>query len=63
VPDWEELIAWWREILERLAGDFRRGIAVVDPKSSKSCKQCDLHNLCRIHERDTRYEIRDTENE
>lgn len=70
IADWEALLAGWRLTLERLAGDFRQGIATVDPKNSESCRNCDLHALCRIHERDssyelqdTRYEMRDTEDE
>jgi len=63
IPDWGTLFTKWRETLGRLAINFRQGVAVVDPKSTKSCTQCDLHNLCRIHERVARYVIRDTENE
>jgi len=51
ISDWETLFAKWRETLNRLAINFRQGSAVVDPKSNKSCEQCDLHNLCRIHEK------------
>lgn len=51
VQDWEALLTGWRETLKRLAADFRQGVAVVDPKSGQSCLQCDLHNFCRIQEK------------
>lgn len=54
----DETITWsarmdaWRVRLEGLANDFRNGIATVDPLVT-ACRQCDLHTLCRIHERTT----------
>jgi len=50
VPDWDDLMAKWRETLSALAHDFKQGHARVDPKSADSCKYCDLHALCRIYE-------------
>jgi probable DNA repair protein len=41
----------WREVLVRLAGDFRVGRAPVDPKDPSSCQYCGLHALCRIDEK------------
>jgi ATP-dependent helicase/nuclease subunit B len=44
-----ELVAEWRRILERLAADYRDGLAVVDPKAG-ACEYCGLTALCRIRE-------------
>ena len=44
-----ELVADWRRILERLADDFRAGVAIVDPKPG-ACEHCGLTALCRIRE-------------
>jgi ATP-dependent helicase/nuclease subunit B len=42
-------IAGWREVMERLAADFRAGRAEADPKNvNKSCRYCALAGLCRI---------------
>ena len=41
----------WREVLERLAADFRSGKAAVDPKEPhQTCRICGLQSLCRISE-------------
>lgn len=37
--------------LRQLADDFRDGQAEVDPKGAAACQYCDLHALCRIHEK------------
>jgi ATP-dependent helicase/nuclease subunit B len=42
-------VARWREVLERLAEEFRDGRADVDPKP-KACEHCGLWGLCRIRE-------------
>jgi hypothetical protein len=39
----------WRRILERLATDYRAGLAIVDPKEG-ACEYCELTALCRIRE-------------
>jgi ATP-dependent helicase/nuclease subunit B len=39
----------WRRVLERLAEDFRSGIAHVDPKPG-ACDHCGLRALCRVAE-------------
>jgi ATP-dependent helicase/nuclease subunit B len=39
----------WKRILERLAADYRNGMAAVDPKPD-SCEYCGLTALCRIRE-------------
>lgn len=47
--DWAEILNYWRDTLERLAQDFIRGEARVDPKHSvTTCQFCELHSLCRI---------------
>ncbi|MEO7727263.1 MAG: PD-(D/E)XK nuclease family protein [Burkholderiales bacterium] len=49
---WEGLLAQWRRELELLGGEFAQGVARVDPKRGlKTCRHCDLHPLCRVHER------------
>jgi probable DNA repair protein len=49
---WPGLFAVWRRELDELGGEFARGIALVDPKRGlKTCRHCDLHPLCRVHER------------
>jgi ATP-dependent helicase/nuclease subunit B len=50
--DWEAMTRGWKSVLERLAGDFSAGGAAVDPKRGlQTCRRCDLHTLCRVHER------------
>jgi ATP-dependent helicase/nuclease subunit B len=44
-----ELVAEWKRILERLAADYRDGVATVDPKPG-ACEYCGLTALCRIRE-------------
>jgi len=49
---WDEQVAFWRAELERLAGDFAAGRADVDPKRKLlTCRNCDVHPLCRVYER------------
>jgi probable DNA repair protein len=41
----------WETELRRLAGDFLRGEAAVDPKhGDKTCEHCGLQGLCRVIE-------------
>jgi len=40
----------WRGAIEKLAADFRSGLARVDPKPD-ACDFCGLRALCRIRER------------
>jgi ATP-dependent helicase/nuclease subunit B len=50
--DWNALRAGWKKTLEALAHDFSAGKAQVDPKELfKTCNRCDLHTLCRVHEK------------
>ena len=54
LPDigWDAQVAEWRAVLERLATQFAAGDAAVLPKHpQKTCRNCDLQPLCRIHER------------
>jgi probable DNA repair protein len=54
-PTWPAQVAFWRAELERLADEFVSGHAAVAPKRRpQTCRECDLHALCRIHERDAR---------
>lgn len=48
--EWQEKLEYWREVLIKLANDFRNGIATVEPTAT-ACRYCELHSLCRIHER------------
>jgi probable DNA repair protein len=45
------LVEEWREVLAKLAEDFRRGHALADPKTPAECGRCHLHSLCRIADR------------
>lgn len=47
----DEMLADWKITLSRLAGHFRSGDAIVDPKKgNETCKSCTLGMLCRIRE-------------
>jgi hypothetical protein len=49
--DWPTQLATWRSTLDRLADDFRRGEARVDPKEfPRTCEHCGLMALCRVRE-------------
>jgi len=48
---WMEQLQQWRQTLTVLAENFRQGRAEVDPKDPQACQYCDLHALCRIHEK------------
>ena len=48
---WDELVAQWRKVLEKLAKEFLAGKADVSPKKPpETCRYCDLHPFCRINE-------------
>ena len=50
--NWSGLVATWQRDLEQLASGFAAGDARVDPKKGlATCRNCDLHPLCRVHER------------
>ncbi|MGZ5080099.1 MAG: PD-(D/E)XK nuclease family protein [Usitatibacter sp.] len=59
-PSWPELLAEWRNQVDRLGEGFAGGDARVDPKNALStCERCDLKPLCRVHERLGSLEIGD----
>ncbi len=47
---WQDRFESWEQVLIQLANDFRKGKAIVEPTTT-ACRYCDLHSLCRIHER------------
>jgi len=48
---WDEVLASWRQTIERLAQDFLAGEAGVNPKQyPQTCTYCELKPLCRIGE-------------
>lgn len=48
---WQKVLLDWRETIEKLGSDFRKGKAEVDPKHyPATCKHCALGPLCRVHE-------------
>ncbi len=50
-PSWDVLVQHWERTLDDLAVQFAQGEATIDPKhGAKTCKQCDLHAVCRIAE-------------
>lgn len=57
-PDWDTLLAHWRETLTRLGAAFMAGEAGVDPKHyPHTCRLCPLPVLCRVTgERDEPHE-------
>lgn len=44
----EELYQEWQGELGRLATDYAKGVALVDPKDKYSCTYCGLQAVCRI---------------
>ena len=52
VADWGQLLSGWRAELDALGRSFAAGDARVDPKAPmKTCANCGLQALCRVHER------------
>ncbi|AXQ30218.1 hypothetical protein D0B54_16720 [Solimonas sp. K1W22B-7] len=48
---WEALLGRWRGQLHTVAGEVREGWAAVLPKHPRqTCRDCDLHALCRVRE-------------
>jgi len=48
---WEALFGRWRGELATIAAEVREGWAAVTPKHPRqTCRDCDLHALCRIRE-------------
>ena len=48
---WRKHLSDWESNLEKLAEEYLHGEAGVMPRDNKACQYCDLHTLCRIHER------------
>ncbi len=48
--DFETLKANWRDALLVLAGEYRDGLATVEPQRPTDCRACHLHSLCRVFE-------------
>jgi ATP-dependent helicase/nuclease subunit B len=49
---WPALLAEWKKDAEALGAAFAAGDALVDPKEDlKTCRQCELHTLCRVYEK------------
>lgn len=51
INSWDELMERWKSTVKKLAGQFMKGQAAVDP-TEKACEYCDLKGLCRIFEAD-----------
>jgi ATP-dependent helicase/nuclease subunit B len=47
---WNGLQMYWQDVVARLANQFVRGEAQVDPLPT-ACRHCHLSTLCRVHER------------
>jgi ATP-dependent helicase/nuclease subunit B len=58
---WNSILNDWRATLEKLAGDFVAGIAPVDPKTSSTCRYCELAGVCRVNELKQRLGLADVE--
>ncbi|MDE1460762.1 PD-(D/E)XK nuclease family protein [Spartinivicinus poritis] len=54
--EWEATLAQWQQQLGQLATAFLEGDSRIDPKSTQSCRYCDLASLCRINHQGGRYE-------
>lgn len=49
--EWQAQLREWEKVLRDLAEEYVQGNAIVSPTES-ACRYCDLHSLCRIHERE-----------
>ncbi|MEE4296125.1 MAG: PD-(D/E)XK nuclease family protein [Wenzhouxiangella sp.] len=49
--DWAALLAAWQDNLDSLGQAHLNGKAAVDPRKPDVCRYCQLHALCRIHQR------------
>ncbi|MGH9482568.1 MAG: PD-(D/E)XK nuclease family protein, partial [Terriglobales bacterium] len=47
---WPVQLEIWQHELERVAEEYRTGLAPVDPLDATTCTHCDLPALCRIYE-------------
>lgn len=48
--NWQAVLNLWNTHLTRIANEIKDGLAKVDPRDAQTCRYCDLHALCRIHE-------------
>ncbi len=50
---WDDLMDYWKNVLEQLAGNFLEGKNEVDPlEGDTTCRNCGLDPLCRVRELD-----------
>jgi RecB family exonuclease len=49
-PGWEDALVEWRATLDRLADEYARGHAPVDPRNGSACRYCKRQPLCRVFE-------------
>jgi RecB family exonuclease len=50
--DWNDLVARWREELDKLGREFAQGEAPVRPKYGRpTCDQCEQQPFCRVAEK------------
>lgn len=49
--DWSQLLQDWSSKLQQTAQNFLEGHAAVSPYSPMTCNLCQLHSICRIHEK------------
>ncbi|MDQ8039775.1 MAG: PD-(D/E)XK nuclease family protein [Rickettsiella sp.] len=48
--NWSELLLFWKSALEKLAQQFQKGLAKVDPKQgTNTCRLCPLPLFCRVN--------------
>jgi len=51
IETWDDLLGSWQIVLEKLAEDFVKGYAAVDPKyKEQTCQYCDFKSFCRVVE-------------
>jgi ATP-dependent helicase/nuclease subunit B len=49
---WKPLLESWKDEAESLGSSFASGEARVDPKrGQQTCRNCDLHTVCRVYEK------------
>lgn len=47
--NWEGMLTDFSGVIDRLARDFKRGVADIDPQPN-ACGQCHLQGLCRVNQ-------------
>lgn len=49
--DWQQLREYWQQRITDIIGEFKSGLASVNPKkAATTCQYCHLEGLCRIYE-------------